>query len=393
MNKLLLTFTLLFSGPQSLHAMELQPDFAPVVAKSYDGHGKATQPSHTAMAGKLTDRAREYNNSTCLLTNLPNDTLKDIFSHCLIEDTNQVRSLEKTIRSFMQISMACKKFNVLLTFKEISEFCKNYKLSDKNQAFIHLTYSKSEKSDWPMNQIKRLPALILVCAGAKKKSFYLPLEAIFTNDTQLATILFKHHVNQNILFLGNPIFFQIETTEMAQLFIDHGVNIHARDNNDKHVLWYLIKHNHSSELMQLYLKHGVNPKILCPQNNDCLLHELSQSLYFLRNKDDNVENFLKTAKLLLNVMIDMINTLNKKNKTPLDIAQQSLEKAQKNGTPEAFEQLIALFKEYNGKTGKEIRELSMTLLLHSNDNLGDLLILPRNIRKHIVQFMIHYLNK
>jgi hypothetical protein len=100
-------------------------------------------------------------------------------------------------------------------------------------------------------------------------------------------------------------------------------------------------------------------------------------------------------------MPDMINTchtyarMDKYRTTPLDRAQSFLMNMQKEqGLPVvvAVERLVALFKERGGLTAQELPKKIMTLLLHNDDHVGDLSMLPRDVRKYIVQYMLHLHN-
>lgn len=330
--------------------------------------------------------AKKYNNIICPLTSLPKEVLINIFSHCLVKDEDQIKSLKSNMKRLMKMNTVCKKFNDTLTFKAIGKLCKHYTQDEKENVLENLM---GKKINWPRNQIKFLPTLILICAGAKEKFKSLLTEAVWANDIQLATTLFKHHADPNMKNNETPIFFEIETIEMAQLFNDNKVNIHATDQVNQNVLWYLMFYNNASEPTNFYLAHGVNAKGL-NANNDCLLHELAQ---WNNSKECDIDIFLKNATILLEAIPDMINTINIFGETPLDIAQKSFKESLENAkrfqteTPKAFEQLIALFQEYRGKTGKEILQASMILLLHNDDHLGELSLLPHDVRKYIVQYI------
>jgi hypothetical protein len=56
---LCLTYTINHHGMDPTSSFTKVSNFAPVVAESFDGHGKATQPSPTAMAGRLMDRSED----------------------------------------------------------------------------------------------------------------------------------------------------------------------------------------------------------------------------------------------------------------------------------------------------------------------------------------------
>ena len=70
--------------------------------------------------------------------------------------------LEKKIKFFMRLNTTCKKINQSLTFEAIGKLCKNYALIDKTDALQQLLETTTSLN----YKVKRLPALILVCAGA-----------------------------------------------------------------------------------------------------------------------------------------------------------------------------------------------------------------------------------
>jgi len=338
----------------------------------------------------------EYNNNDCLLTRLPNETLIDILSHCLIKDENSKKSLKYSIKEFMQLSTTCKNFNRILTFETIGTLCKKYAQGDKNRVLQNLVNDGRYATT-------RLPILILICAGAdantrenthtrkdahdemcirgtwlrdgnqivkvnistmqqpskvnnKINGKSLLGNAIFNNDAELATTLFRHHANPKVRNGFSPLFFYAKTVEIAQMFIDNGVNLRATDIRGN-VLWHIVINHYPSDLMLLYLKHNVDPKKLSQLDGSCLLYALAK-----QKRTNNTDDFLKKGELLLAAIPDMVNALNKDGKTPVDIAQESLETLQPGSeTYKAFEALITLFKERGGKTAQELAQHAVTL--------------------------------
>jgi len=201
MEKLILTFnvilitTLLFNVA-SMHSMEidykeqaLQPDFANLCAEAL-AKEEATQPSPTAMAGKLTAKAEEYNrsNPSCInLLTLPHDVLNQIFCFDQVKENKpyikfilnntpiydyppleKPKPLENKIKFFMRLKTVCKHFNTLLTCHKIGCLCQNYDQKTKDNALQELYWQKYDhKTKVGTKTTKfRLPALILICAGA-----------------------------------------------------------------------------------------------------------------------------------------------------------------------------------------------------------------------------------
>jgi len=346
-----------YSSPEELkkkyEESALQSDFAPTSLKSFDGHGKAT-----------TERAEQFNQNNPLFL-LPRETLDHILSYCQAEDKDQVKSLEKSIKTFLQLSRVCKNFNTLLTFETIGKLCKNYELVDKNNVLKKLLETINNFT----YKTKRPCALVLVYAGADVNtqvsiSDCLLGTATIYSDEQMIEILFKHNADPNVKSCANnPLIFYVTTIKTAQMFIDNGVDIHATSSYiGTNILWNILYdsgfHHYPSELVELYLKYQVNATQLNSDDNSCLLHKHAGSSYSKFIKD--TDNFLKKGTLLLNAMPKkMINALNKQGQTPVDIALASLEEVKRykcTKSTTAYEQLIVLYRAYGGLTAQELRE-------------------------------------
>lgn len=297
---------------------------------------------------QLALQAKEYNQHNPLLS-LP-DVLSHIFSHCLVHNENQVESLKNSMKSLIKLNSTCKNLHTLLTRETIGKFCKNYAQNDKDQALFNLGESINNLT----YMRKRLPALILICAGADPNTSVwtscLLTKAVEWHDAGMTATLFRHHADPNVHEGSCPLLFFIRAKEVAQLFINNGVDLNATPKYSSiNVLWEIIRsQDYPAELITLYLKHGANPRNLNSIDNSCLLHGLANSDHI-----GDVNNFFKKVTLLLDTIPDMINALNKSGQTPLDVAQVSLEGST---TPEAFEQLIALFKEHGGLTTQKLKE-------------------------------------
>lgn len=216
----------------------------------------------------------------------------------------------------MELSIVCKNFNNSLTPEMIGTFCKNYAQADKNSCLDSFN---------PCSHFHLFPNLILVCAGAD------PLieikNATYNNDIEALTILLKYKANINernrslssaffglsrILDEGSRYrdpyspFFSVNTVKTAQVLIDHNVDWPESDASNHNILWHTITEAECPvELTELYLKHNINPRELDISGN-CLLHNAGTHI--------NVEKI----KLLLDVIPDMINTVNNIGHTPLD---------------------------------------------------------------------------
>ena len=371
---------------------------------------------------------------------------------------NEVSSIWLSIQNFKRLGIICKKFNTLLTTPEtIGNLCKHYTQNAKDQFLQSVSHSYESKFPY---------ALIIVYAGANHNSglntsqlLFNPaikhndtqfittllkhganpdiglVEAIMQNNTQCITTLLKHGANPNIgdddnkpgfyyykpkgsMYYDYPAFFHIKTPEIAQIFIDNGVNVNVHGYNGStgktgNVLWYILGDDYPSELMKLYIKHGVDAKkLLHPApnpwgysdgfdpNNSCLLHELANRTGISSKWDilniKNVDNFLKKGNYS-SCNPDMINRINALRYTP-SIWLKEFHCAKLNinwgSTCVALERLIALFKERGALTGQEaMKRVPMILLLHKDDYVGDLSILPLDVRKCIVQYIVDFLNR
>lgn len=294
-------------------------------------------------------QAEEYNQNN-LLFHLPKDVSDQIFSYCLVPK-DQWAALEDNIKNFMRLRLICKNFNRCLTDETIGNFCKSYLPRIKDCLLWRLSMDDTYNCSCVTGEKGNCPALILISAGAiifdTTDQLY---DAVIHKNVLRVAALLKHYTNPNLKYYGAPIFFFAKTVEVAQLFIDNGADIHAVDDYGANVLWTIaLDRKYSSQLMELYLKHGVDAKKL--QYNACLLHELTSSHHF--RTIEQVEDFLQKGKLLLGVMADMVNTLDDCLKTVIDRAQKSSQEC-----PEfnAYEKLIALFREFGGKSACELQQ-------------------------------------
>jgi len=275
------------------------------------------------------------------------------------------------MKFFMKLRTVCKQFCHTLTYEAIGNLCQSYEQTIKNSALQHLA-----RHDFCTHK-ELLPALILICAGAQthttmfdthigynQKLFY---RAVLQNDAPFVAALFKYNVvTPNAWSLDGPFLFNVKTKEIAQLFIDHGVNVNSKF-GEFNVLWKNLNEQYPSELMKFYLAHNADAT-LCNQDGFCLLHQISS---FIGWPQEDVKNILKKAQLLLKAIPTMINAVNRYGQTPLDIAQESLNakfikysetKVIKFTNPEVTEaatNLIALFREHGALTAQELAQHAM----------------------------------
>ncbi len=316
---------------------------------------------------RFIQNAQRYdsNDSDNQLLSLPIEMLGKIVSHHF---DNQ--DLYPDLKLFMKLSTVCKHFNRLLTVETIANCCKNY---------------EQHRRDWVLNDVfsderfkyvaKRLPLLILVCAGADDYKGEMFSTCLQKNDLELVEMVFKYYPSQNKRKALGPSFYRVKTVEMAQLFVDndcfdiYGGGFHP--DGKLNLLWKMVDSAYSLELMEFCVKHTDYIKKLAPcgvgytASNFCLLHAIALEYQsgWITNQND-IDTFLKKAKFLLSMIPDMINATGAKNETPLDVAYASLEDLKetvRKGYESkekvlAFEQLIALFREHGALTAQQLEE-------------------------------------
>ena len=289
---------------------------------------------------ELAAQAEQYNANNCALTSLPNEILTYVFSYYFDKNENQVISLKNSIKEFMQLSTSCKKFNTLLSYDKIGTLCKNYTKHDKNWALGDRRYNNF------------LPRLILVCAGADA-TMEIRMAAMNNDEQRLATLL-KHGTNINTRDTYSPLQ-NAKTAKIAQMLIDHNFDLAQRDQDGNNMLWHTIENDgHPVELTEFYLQHDVNPRQLDRYYGNCLLHALAKHHQYRRI---DVDGALDKGKLLLDVIPDMINALNKRGETPLDIALRYNEEA-----------IFELFRDNGGLTAQELKQKAASIKQKRNDD-------------------------
>jgi hypothetical protein len=201
--------------------------------------------------------------------------------------------------------------------------------------------------------------LLLTHTGAENDVYEfgsLLQNAVYHRDKEMLTILFDNNVNPNQtnVALRHPIFFTIETIDIAQMFINKGVNLRAKGNKTTpHILWACFTYGHSVELIEFYLRHNLDTRCI----KTSILHSLVQ---FVISKYD-IDRYVQIGTLLLKADPGMINMLDENNKTPLDgvkITMQQFDqniKKDKKGY-DICQALITLFEQHGGKTAEQLKE-------------------------------------
>lgn len=327
-------------------------------------------------------QAEEHNQTYPTLTALPQEILCDIFSYYQVNRQKMGESLQDSIKNFMRLRGVCKKLYQALTGEKIGDYCKNYAQQQKNNALCTLVdtiecdcYNNKSSHGYAT---RRLPALILVCAGAdsnsksdKHGSKYLLEHVVQHTDEYMLKTLFKHnvdpHKNGREYGFYSPILV-CKTRRMAEIFIDN--NVELNDSMYPNVVWRMLGDDYSSDvfsccaekvdLTQIY-NHKEYPYYStyysCPPiKNINLLHEITSCNG--KATQTNSTQLLEKTKFLLEAMPkDMVNALCL-NRTPIDIAQQNSIKEQKKNGPlvAVYEKLICLYREYGGLTAEELQQ-------------------------------------
>jgi len=392
---------------------------------------KLVQENYAQLSSKIPiHRPEHYNNtrkalkSFIFLCNKKEERQKNLLIHFATVAVNKGMSLQESIAFFLKLKITCKRFDELLTLETIGEFYKKSNSLQKDMLFDDIMGDFLFLTDVVKNRYvsERVPLAILVYAGGKQEGFGLSLlldKAVCFGDSEMVKILFEHGedpTKQTSLELDRflptlrPLFFNAGTKEVAQVFLDYGVDLHATDAYGHNVLSYIYRTpSLPVEVLAFYLHHpSLVKQSLC--GNTDILHNLGSSVRKYVELNNN--SLLEKAKTLLNATsaMNMINALNKKGHTPLDELQLELKyvhncfkrglhlslglhhsKVSKQRIP-IIEELIALLKEHGGKTSQELQKETMVLLLHNDYYVGNFSMLPYDIRKYIVPYMMHHLN-
>jgi hypothetical protein len=309
---------------------------------------------------------------------LPDDMLNLVFSFCCEHNKESAENILKSMETFIQLGFVSKRFKALLSYQAIGKLCTHYSQSDKKEALKRIHVNDRTFALMHNNEVKRhmhinketftfirIPSLLLIYAGVDTNieiaGSSLLAKAVYHNDNEFIELLFKHHANPNIKnCCYHPLFTDIKSADIARMFLNHKhFNLNATDAYGRNAFWTLMDHKYPSDLITLYLEHGLDATELCPSNKNCLLHTFAEQINSKKIK--NINDFLQKADILIKAIPHLINTINFYDKTPLDVAQKSFKKATKykhrsDYTPEAFEQLIVLFRERGFLTAQEIKE-------------------------------------
>jgi hypothetical protein len=205
---------------------------------------------------------------------------------------------------------------------------------------------------------RRNGAFLLTYAGADNNahSFFSGLRAaIHHEDKQMIVALFQNNVSHNQQKGRNdPDFFSIKKIDIAQIFINQGVDLNVDGCYSSHVLWTCLTQGYSLELIEFYLDHHVDVKKINIANNECILHHYARCRF---RCIINIEDYVQIGTLFLKAAPEIINTLNKTGKTPLDIVKEIMkEEKQKTNTYKVCVALTELFEKHGGKTAQQLKQ-------------------------------------
>jgi len=360
MKKLIFTAHVIFIGIILLNTISLESMQKIGHTTTEKNHAEHT---HTKQIKRASLQAEEYNQLNPLIKLSTKAAFNCILPHCRAHE-HTVNSLLSSIENFLALSVACKRLNTILTLETIGKLCTHYSLMDKDETLGKLLYCTNKKH----YTINRLIAMILLYAGADvnmptkiytpNKTLLSPLSsplgmAITHKDKRLVSLLLDYDANPNQLISFTPTLFNAPTKTIAQMLIDKGANIHAKNLVGDNILWHIVHKGNllPAKLIKFYIEKGVDTQER-DNDNRCILHYLACQTYPYNNKEESLKSFFfkdffKKSTLLLDAIPEMINACDKDNKTPLDLAKASLKD---DPTSKLLKKLIALLKKYGGKT-------------------------------------------
>jgi len=293
--------------------------------------------------------AAEYNRKNILLS-LPNEILYSILAYSV--DTT--KPLKDIMKSSLLLTTTCKKSNTPELLILIGKACSCYGIAEKNSVMKQLLSKMNDIDYWN----RRNGAFLLTYAGADNNadSFLSGLiAAIQHEDKQMIVALFQNNVSPNQQKGRNdPDFFSINKIEIAQMFIDQGVNLNVEGLYSPNVLWTCLTQNYSSGLIEFYLNHKADAKTINIVSDECILHRFARCRHrYIRS----IEDYVQIGTLFLKVAPEIINTLNRQKETPLDIVKEIMKEEKQNTyTYKVCVTLVELFEKHGGKTAQQLKQ-------------------------------------
>jgi hypothetical protein len=245
--------------------------------------------------------AQKHNKQTLLLSFSQN--CFDYMLNLLVDPNNKI---EESIKDSLALSATCTYFNNLLP--RLGTLHEKYPINQRNTAMKKVQHSPFDLS----YSNRRRAIFLLIHAKAEHNTRpTLPLlrRTVFCDDVELATALFHHGANANETIHGIPCFFSVKSKSMIELFTQHGAE------------WQFIE------------------PITFPGNSNSVMHAKA-------SMGRQEGNFEVLSHLLLSIIpSNMINRLNKLNKTPLDCACES---------PWPDDRIITLLRSYGAMLSQEL---------------------------------------
>jgi len=269
------------------------------------------------------------------LTNLHTDILGCIIlSHYSIEDS---------IKTILPLTATCTNFENIADAGRILRF---YPQQKRQNAF-NLLLKRLTRDNYP--NTRRAFALLIHAEAEnhKQNSFSNALEkAVAMDDKEMVQLIFRYgaHANQRDTIL--PTWYFIQTLEIAHVFEENQVELRAKDSWGNFTLWnYMLDFEDLSygtikkypiELILYYFDKAFSPNDLDNDGN-YITHWAATTLGI---------NYDLLDKLLIKFP-ELVNKLNQKQKTPLDLA---------NSTYKPQPKLIELLEKHGAKTSVELQE-------------------------------------
>ena len=165
-------------------------------------------------------------------------------------------------------------------------------------------------------------------------------KSYFAEQLSLIAFLIKHGANVNIKSkTGDTLLHKVSIAKVADILIKHGAKLNIKNNRGNTPLHEVIgEHFGNLEIASLLVEKGANVTIK-NKKGDTPLHKLAQTMYVENNYFHYVTNSsfpkhfyrshvvrqLSLASLLIKKGAN-VNAKNKKNQTPLDLANLNKDK-------------------------------------------------------------------
>ena len=233
----------------------------------------------------------------------------------------EAQHLTAAIKNVLSLSSTCKDCNIFLSPDRVGKAFEYYSKVEKN-AVMEKLLRRMHNLNYGY---KRRKLEILIYAGADHNAYKdhsLFLRAIEQDDRDMITLLFSKKADPNSISDGVPDFFHVRNIETANMFITKkDFNVHAAGLKLPNVLWHLVLHYPSFELVKFYLSHNVKINV---DNDNSIFHRMIWSVWSVWVQK-NSEEFIKIAELLFKNAPEILNVRDKKGRTPLDVAKERLD--------------------------------------------------------------------